>query len=72
MVLPKKRFQCGNCGQIIEVLQGIPKPPSCPRCGAPAFTIHRLDPGPPGGRRGGGGGRGRGRGGGPRWQQAPP
>jgi len=37
-----KHFQCGNCGQIIEVPQGVPKPANCPRCGAPAMMIHRL------------------------------
>jgi ribosomal protein S27AE len=62
--LPIKRFQCGNCGQIIEVPQGIPKPLNCPRCGAPAMMIHRLNKGPPGGRRG----RGRG----PSWQGSQP
>jgi ribosomal protein S27AE len=63
--LPMKRFQCGNCGQIIEVPQGTPKPINCPRCGAPAMMIHRLNKGSPGGRRGG-------RGGGPPWQRTPP
>ncbi|RLE85170.1 MAG: hypothetical protein DRJ41_01760 [Thermoprotei archaeon] len=64
MNLPKKRFQCYNCGQMIEVPQGIPKPPYCPKCGAPAFMIHRVNPGPPEGRRGW---RGKGRG---KWRQA--
>jgi len=54
--LPMKHFQCGNCGQIIEVPQGVPKPANCPRCGAPTMMIHRLDKGPPGGRRRRGGG----------------
>ena len=54
--LPMKHFQCVNCGQIIEVPQGYPKPVNCPRCGAPAVMIHRLDKGPSRGRRGGGGG----------------
>jgi DNA-directed RNA polymerase subunit RPC12/RpoP len=44
--LPMKHFQCVNCGQIIEVPQGCPKPVNCPRCGAPAMMIHRLDKGP--------------------------
>ncbi|MDH5754319.1 MAG: hypothetical protein OEY95_03815 [Candidatus Bathyarchaeota archaeon] len=64
MSLPIKRFQCGNCGQIIETPQGVPKPPNCPKCGAPAIMIHRLNKGPPGGRRG--------RGGGPPWQRSSP
>jgi DNA-directed RNA polymerase subunit RPC12/RpoP len=59
MELPKKRFRCGNCGETIEVPQGVPKPAECPKCGAQGFMIHRLEPGPPGGRRGRGG---------PRWQ----
>jgi len=63
--LPMKRFQCANCGQIIEVPQGVSKPANCPRCGAPAMMIHRLDKSPPRGRRGG-------RGGGPPWQRTPP
>ncbi|MDH5448361.1 MAG: hypothetical protein OEX01_05085 [Candidatus Bathyarchaeota archaeon] len=50
--LPTKRFQCSNCGQIIEVPQGIPKPPNCANCGASVYVIHRLDPGSPRGRRG--------------------
>ncbi|MEM3873516.1 MAG: hypothetical protein QXU45_00035 [Candidatus Bathyarchaeia archaeon] len=60
--LPIKRFQCSNCGQIIEAPQGAPKPANCPRCGVPAMMIRRLDKGPPGGRRGGG----------PPWQRTPP
>lgn len=52
MALPKKRFQCGGCKEIIEVPQGIPKPAKCPKCGAAAYMIHRVEPGPPGGRRG--------------------
>ena len=60
--LPMKYFQCGKCGEIIEVPQGVPKPLNCPKCGAPATMIHRLDKGPPGGRRGGG----------PPWQRGPP
>jgi predicted RNA-binding Zn-ribbon protein involved in translation (DUF1610 family) len=60
--LPMKHFQCSNCGQVIEVPQGVPKPLNCPKCGAPATMIHRLDKGPPGGRRGGG----------PPWQRGPP
>jgi NAD-dependent SIR2 family protein deacetylase len=43
-----KHFQCSNCGQVIEVPKGVPKPPSCPKCGAPATVIHRLDKGTPG------------------------
>lgn len=61
MEMPKKRFQCGSCGEIIEVPQGVPKPTKCPKCGAQGFMIHRLEPGPPSGRRGRGG---------PRWQRA--
>jgi DNA-directed RNA polymerase subunit RPC12/RpoP len=57
-----KLFQCSNCGQIIEVPQGVLKPNNCPRCGAPAMMIHRLNKGPPGGRKGS-------RGGGPPWQR---
>jgi len=60
MELPKKRFQCGSCGEIIEVPQGTPKPFKCPKCGAQGFVIHRLEPGPPGGRKGAGG---------PRWRR---
>jgi len=45
-----KHFQCGNCGQIIEAPQGVPKPANCPRYGAPVMMIHRLDKDPPGGR----------------------
>jgi predicted RNA-binding Zn-ribbon protein involved in translation (DUF1610 family) len=47
MALPKKKFQCGSCGEIIEVPKGIPKPVKCPKCGAAAYMIHRLEPGPP-------------------------
>ena len=47
-----KRFQCGNCGQIIEVPRGISKPPKCLKCGAPAAMIHRINRGAPGGRGG--------------------
>ncbi|MGP3667556.1 MAG: hypothetical protein ACKD6N_03805 [Candidatus Bathyarchaeota archaeon] len=64
MSLPVKRFQCGGCGQIIEVPQGVPKPVNCPRCGASSMMIHRLDKGSPGG----GGGRGRC----PSWRQTSP
>ncbi|MEM2997303.1 MAG: hypothetical protein QXK52_07320 [Candidatus Bathyarchaeia archaeon] len=64
MSIPSKRFQCGACGNILEIPQGEPKPPNCPRCGAPGTMIHRLDKGPPGG--------GRGRGGGPPWQRSQP
>ena len=56
MSLPVKLFQCSSCGYMIEVPQGIPKPQICPRCGAPSIMIHRINKGPPGGRRG----RGRG------------
>ncbi|MHA1589343.1 MAG: hypothetical protein ACTSVA_01905 [Candidatus Njordarchaeales archaeon] len=69
--IPKKRFQCGNCGKIIEVPYGVPKPAQCPYCGAPGYMIHRIDKGPwgrwggpgagPGPGRGYGAGRGRGR-----------
>jgi DNA-directed RNA polymerase subunit RPC12/RpoP len=54
--LPIKHFQCAKCGQIIEVPQGVPKPVKCPRCGASAMMIHRLDKGPSKGMRGRGGG----------------
>ncbi|MEM2849479.1 MAG: hypothetical protein QXI36_04300 [Candidatus Bathyarchaeia archaeon] len=56
MTLPVKRFQCFNCGQVIEVPQGVQKPLNCPKCGAATMMIHRLNKGPPGGR------------GGPAWQ----
>jgi hypothetical protein len=49
-----KDFQCGNCGQIIEASQGVSKPLNCPRRGAPATMIHRLNEGSFGGKRGGG------------------
>jgi len=53
-----KCFQCGNCGQIIEIPQVVPKP-DFPKGEATAYMIHGLDPGPSGGRRGRGrGGRG--------------
>ena len=52
---PTKRFQCFACGNVIEVPQGMPKPPACPKCGAPAQMIHRIDKGALGGRRGAGG-----------------
>lgn len=52
-----KRFLCFNCRKIIEIPYGVPKPPQCPYCGAPAYMIHRIDKGPRGpmGRRMGGG-----------------
>ncbi|RLG60565.1 hypothetical protein DRN86_02245 [Candidatus Geothermarchaeota archaeon] len=58
--MPKKRFRCGACGHVIEVPYGIPKPVQCPKCGAPAMIIHRVDKGPGRrrGRRGWRGGRG--------------
>ncbi|MCS7368877.1 MAG: hypothetical protein NDF57_04145 [archaeon GBS-70-058] len=56
MSLPMKRFQCTNCGQIIEVPRGTPKPVKCPKCGASAMMIHRLNKGSPRGRRRRGGG----------------
>jgi len=62
--IPTKKFQCFACGNVIGVPQGVPKPPACPKCGAPAAMIHRIDKGPPGGR--GAGRRGAGRG---RWSQ---
>ena len=52
--VPHKKFLCGACGRVIEVPYGVPKPVTCPYCGAPGFMIHRL----------GAGGRGRG---GPPW-----
>jgi rRNA maturation endonuclease Nob1 len=52
--VPTKKFRCFACGNVIEVPRGMPKPAICPRCGAPAVAIHRIDRGPPGGRRGGG------------------
>jgi len=52
--IPTKKFQCFACGNIVEVPQGVPKPPACSECGAPTAMIHRIDKGPPGGRRGGG------------------
>lgn len=51
-----KRFQCTNCGQIIEVPRGTPKPVKCPKCGVSAMMIHRLNKGSPRGRRRRGGG----------------
>jgi ribosomal protein S27AE len=48
----------------MEVPQGVPKPLNCPRCGAPAMMIHRLNKSPPG--------KCCGRGGGLPWQQTPP
>lgn len=45
-----KKFQCMMCGYIIEVPYGMPKPMRCPRCGAPAQFIHRIDKGPRWGR----------------------
>lgn len=67
MKMPTKKFQCSTCGNIMEVPQGVPKPPTCSKCGAPAAMIHRIDKGQPGrgaGRRGAGGSRG---GRGPPW-----
>lgn len=51
MSLLVKRFQCSSCRYVIEVPQGVPKPQVCPKCGAPSTMIHRIDKGPPGGRR---------------------
>lgn len=56
---PTKRFQCFACGKIIEIPRGTPKPAKCPYCGASQQMIHRIDKGPPGGRRGRG----------PRWMR---
>ncbi|HDI47150.1 MAG TPA: hypothetical protein ENF82_05025 [Candidatus Methanomethylia archaeon] len=55
-----KKFQCFSCGKIIEVPYGVPKPPNCPYCGAPAHLIHRVDAGPRGMGRGMGPRRGMG------------
>ncbi|MCD6510362.1 MAG: hypothetical protein J7L11_08270 [Thermoprotei archaeon] len=60
--MPTKKFLCTACGYVIEVPYGMPKPTACPRCGAPAMMIHRLDAG----GRGRGGRRGRG---GPPWSR---
>lgn len=51
-----KKFQCFACRRVIEVPRGIPKPISCPYCGAPQQMIHRIDKGSPAerGRRGAG------------------
>ncbi|ACX73289.1 conserved hypothetical protein [Methanocaldococcus vulcanius M7] len=49
-----KKFLCSKCQNVIEVPYGVPKPETCPYCGAPATFIHRID--------GGGRGLGRGRG----------
>jgi len=43
--IPKKRFYCTNCGRVIEVPFGAPKPYQCPYCGAHHTMIHRLDRG---------------------------
>ncbi len=53
--IPTKKFRCFACGNVIEVPQGIPKPQICPKCGASAQVIHRIDRGAPGGRRSAGG-----------------
>lgn len=47
MSLLIKRFQCSNCGFIIDVSYGVPKPQICPRCGAPHAMIHRINKGSP-------------------------
>ncbi|OYT62475.1 MAG: hypothetical protein B6U69_01735 [Thermofilum sp. ex4484_15] len=46
---PLKKFLCRACGRIIEVPYGVPKPMTCPYCGAPGFMIHRLNAGGRGG-----------------------
>ncbi len=60
-----KVFKCYRCGYVFQVPYGVPKPPSCPNCGAPATFVHRVNPGPGVGRGpgvGGGPGRAAGRG----------
>jgi predicted RNA-binding Zn-ribbon protein involved in translation (DUF1610 family) len=68
--IPTKKFRCFACGNVIDVPQGAPKPSVCPRCGAPATMIHRIDKGPPGGMGAGRAGGGRGAGGPPRLHQS--
>ncbi len=41
-----KKFKCYACGYEFECPYGVPKPMSCPRCGAPHHMIHRVDKGP--------------------------
>jgi ABC-type ATPase with predicted acetyltransferase domain len=36
-----KHFRCYECGEIIEVPYGQPKPLQCPKCGS--SNIHRLE-----------------------------
>ena len=53
-----RKFRCLNCGYEFEVPFGQPKPMNCPRCGAPANMIVRIDRGRGKGWRRGQGGRG--------------
>lgn len=41
-----RKFKCSSCSYEIESPYGIPKPQACPKCGAPAQFIHRVDTGP--------------------------
>jgi len=52
-----RRFRCLNCGYEFEIPFGQPRPISCPKCGAPANMIVRVDRGR-GWRHGQGGGGG--------------
>jgi len=45
MIKPPRKFQCVACGYVFEVPHGLPRPMRCPRCGAPAYMIHRVDRG---------------------------
>ena len=53
-----RRFRCLNCGYEFEVPFGQPKPMNCPKCGAPANMIVRVDRGRGKGWRHGQGGGG--------------
>ncbi len=53
-----RRFRCLNCGYEFEIPVGQPKPMSCPKCGAPANMIVRVNRGRGKGWGHGQGGRG--------------
>ena len=59
----KRRFVCGDCGNVWETPFGEPRPLECPDCGSKKVRCHSDNPG-----RGQGRGRGRGQGGGGRGQ----
>ena len=42
---PPRKFQCIACGHIFELPHGLPRPINCPKCGAPAHMLHRVDRG---------------------------